>query len=86
MGLSKQTQYFAALVAGAGLGLTAPLYAEDGQRRLEEVVVTAEKVEVNRLGHIHFHHRFFRRGNRRFWDSGRRRTGQLSPGDHSRRV
>ena len=46
MGLSKQTQYFAALVAGAGLGLTAPLYAEDGQRRLEEVVVTAEKVEA----------------------------------------
>ena len=46
MGLSKQTQYFAALVAGAGLVLTAPLYAEDGQRRLEEVVVTAEKVEA----------------------------------------
>ena len=46
MGLSKQTQYFVALVAGAGLGLTAPLYAEDGQRRLEEVVVTAEKVEA----------------------------------------
>ncbi|MDB4567729.1 TonB-dependent receptor plug domain-containing protein, partial [Pseudomonadales bacterium] len=45
MGLSKQTQYFVALVAGAGLVLTAPLYAEDGQRRIEEVVVTAEKIE-----------------------------------------
>ena len=45
MGLSKQTQYFVALVAGAGLVLTAPLYAEDGQRRIEEVVVTSEKIE-----------------------------------------
>ena len=84
MGLLKTDAILRALVAGAGLVLTAPLYAEDGQRRIEEVVVTAEKVEVNRLGHLHFHHRLFRRSDRGLRNSGRRRTGQLSPGDHSR--
>ena len=46
MGLLKKTQYFAVFVVGAGLGLATPLYAEDDQRRIEEVVVTAEKVEA----------------------------------------
>ena len=47
MGLLTKTQWFAVSIAGAslGLGMAAPVYAEDGQRRIEEVVVTAEKIE-----------------------------------------
>ncbi|MDG1112395.1 MAG: TonB-dependent receptor [Pseudomonadales bacterium] len=45
MGLVKKTQFLAVLIMGAGLGLSVPLYAEEGQRRIEEVVVTAEKIE-----------------------------------------
>ena len=47
MGLRAKTQWFAVSIAGAslGLGMAAPVYAEDGKRRIEEVVVTAEKIE-----------------------------------------